>query len=303
MRVVGLALASLFVASAASASISVPPLVLGPGIATYNIDERDLLGEHSLGFPLPNSYVPGAFDVRVSSADLATFGDLNVTDNPFSLNAVATIVSAPGNGPIAAGRIFASGNVTFAFGVAGLNPGQLVPVGLTALLKASGAIDPVTGFDPNLFAGGIKALADLAIIDTAKPADAPFSGPYYYDFSTGSVLNSVNLQVDTIVNLVEGDVYYVEQSVELKGSIYQTGTTISASASADPTFIISPSYLASHPDVQLQVSPGLEAMIPAGASVPEPSTWTLLMLGVGFCGANIRARRGIKRRLEPTPMS
>jgi len=292
MRVAGLTLASFFVASAASASISVPPLVLGPGIATYDVYEKDLLGENGVGFPLPNSYVPGAFDVRKASANFATFADVNVADTPFSLNAAATIVSSPGVGPVAAGSIFASGNVTFAFGVAGPNPGQLVPVGLTAFVKASGAIDPVTGFDSNLLAGGIKALADLAIIDTAKPSDAPFSGPYYYDYSTGYTLNSVNMQIDTIVNLVEGDVYYVEQSVELRGSIYQTGSTISASASADPTFIISPSYLASHPDVQLQVSPGLEAMIPAGASVPEPSTWTLLLLGVGFGGANLRARRG-----------
>jgi hypothetical protein len=64
-------------------------------------------------------------------------------------------------------------------------------------------------------------------------------------------------------------------------------------ATVDPIFEINPTFLATHPGYSLEFSAGI-ASPPTSSTVPEPSTWAMLIvgfLGLGFAGWRRRAGR------------
>ena len=281
-------------ATSAAAGVSVSPLDLGQGIATYDVYAEDpLLGAVETPYPAPQSYVPGGppgvFDVLENPPGSLTFADVNVVDQPFSLNASAKTVPAPGTGDFT--TVFASGGVNFGFAVDGPVAGQIVPVTIQALLRANGATDPTTGFNTALGEGGILATATLSLFDSATYG-AGATG--YYSFTTGASLGAVDMPIDATVNLTEGDIYYVGESVLLQGGVYPGGSTISASAMADPVFSLPASFAAANPGVSLQISSGLQSLISAPAPVPEPSAWAMMILGLGLGGAALRGRPRVR---------
>ena len=65
------------------------------------------------------------------------------------------------------------------------------------------------------------------------------------------------------------------------------------SASVDPIFEINPAFLAAHPGYSLEFSAGI-ASPPVSSTIPEPSTWAMLI--VGFAGLGFGGwRRGRAR--------
>jgi hypothetical protein len=64
------------------------------------------------------------------------------------------------------------------------------------------------------------------------------------------------------------------------------------SARADPYFYIEPDFLSTHPGYSLTFSDGVvNAPIHAPTTVPEASTWAMMIIGMGFAGGSLRARR------------
>ena len=71
--------------------------------------------------------------------------------------------------------------------------------------------------------------------------------------------------------------------------------TGSAHASVDPVVTIDPTWLKEHPGYSLEFSPGV-----GNGAIPEPATWTMMILGAGLVGAGVRWRRApVVRRVAP----
>jgi hypothetical protein len=65
-----------------------------------------------------------------------------------------------------------------------------------------------------------------------------------------------------------------------------------ASARADPYFYIEPDFLATHPGYSLDFSAGVgNSPIHVPTTVPEASTWAMMIMGLGGIGAVARRRR------------
>lgn len=73
------------------------------------------------------------------------------------------------------------------------------------------------------------------------------------------------------------------------------GSYSSAQASADPRIFIDPGYLAAHPGLQLEISPGIGNIGPS--AVPEPAIWVSIIFGLAMTGAAMRTRRRHNRVL------
>lgn len=276
-------------ALALGANAQVAPGNLGQGIATYDITTYDpVTGGGGTPYPNPQSlvpsFVPGGVDIAIGAGTLA-YADLHVNDAPFSLSANTVLTPGGGAGPFTSSWEFASGNVTFGFAVNGNNPGALVAMNVVALLEATGAVDPKTGFANGV--GGIQAWAGLTLLDTNKPQNAAWAAPYVYNFSTGFITGHNQVNVNAPLNLLEDDIYYVEESVELQGDIIGKGTAINANAFADPTF----SLAHPTPGVNLVISPGLNSLVQNGGAAPEPGAWALMIAGLGVMGSGLRRRR------------
>ena len=66
------------------------------------------------------------------------------------------------------------------------------------------------------------------------------------------------------------------------------GGTVSGFAQADPFFAIDSGFLGQNPGYQLVFSDGVDNVL---SSVPEPATWTMMLVGVGMIGVGLRVAR------------
>lgn len=88
----------------------------------------------------------------------------------------------------------------------------------------------------------------------------------------------------------------VVQDVDLTAAItFESSTTVSGVRGSfdgtviiDPTFTIDPAFLQQHPGYFLQFSPGIGD---SATGVPEPATWTMMLVGFGGLGAAISVAR------------
>jgi hypothetical protein len=139
-----------------------------------------------------------------------------------------------------------------------------VPVTLDGDVFISGADQAILSagisWNENAGAAGVSTLDGLPMED--KPVHAAFI-----------VLSN---QVYNVVMEVKGDTC-------LFTCVHNAGDW---EASADPHLAIDPSFLAANPGYSLIFSPGV---IP-GPGVPEPSTWAMMVLGLGVVGWRLRSR-------------
>ncbi len=216
--------------------------------------------------------------------------------NTLVISATATAV------PMAGDRSFATGETDIQFSITATGTTGTVPVDVTAILKSQGQTDPANSF-------GVvgSAVAEASLYINAGGGDLAPANYTFFSCLTSSCLSAAVSEndVNTTINLLAGRTYSVTESVYVSASVLEAAPgvlTLSASASADPTFIINQNFLnlPGNSGATLIFSnsagPGGGAGggvgIPAGAGgAPEPSTWALMMIGVGGMGGALRKRR------------
>jgi hypothetical protein len=191
-------------------------------------------------------------------------------------------------------------SITFYITTSGVS--GLVPVDVTAILKSQGETDPANSF--GVFGA---AVAEASLYINAGGGDLAPSNYTFFSCHTQSCMSAAVSENDVTatINLLAGTTYSVSESVFVQAAVLDATTgavALSASATADPTFVINPAFLNlpgnSGATLIFSDSPGTGGGkgggIPGGGGVggaPEPSTWAMMMFGVGGMGAFLRRRR------------
>ncbi len=204
-------------------------------------------------------------------------------DNPLLITATATATPDGTTGDV--DSAYAYTYLTFFITPVGGTPGDIVPVHVTAAMSSIGQTDPITGVYGII--GVASGAENLNIFDNFS--ELP---PHYYIWN--------NQNVDATVTLIDGALYTVRETIYATAAVYGQGSSISATATADPTFVVPQGY-------GIAVSAGLTALTPTPADfpvtfyapsppgllpgVPEPGAWALAVVGMGLAGGALRRRR------------
>ena len=222
--------------------------------------------------PAPVTFTHCVVDSNVSDGAMtcilpgSALADLTLSPVTLAARASSPAVDASGiHGATAAAGL------TYSFEVLGGSPGDIVPIFIATTLATTGT-DPshAFGFATLQVHTGAAADISLAVCSNAScgTAGSSFSGAVSTRARSGDAGNALTLQVQAATgdSIVSG----------------------SASASADPFIFIDPSFPGAS-RYSVEVSPG----IGNSAAVPEPSSGTLLAVGVLTCSV----RRGLAHRL------
>ena len=203
-------------------------------------------------------------------------------DNPLQISATATANPDGTTGDV--DSAYAYTYLIFHITPVGGTPGSIVPVQVTAAMSATGENDPTVGVFGII--GVATGSENLNIFDNFS--ELP---PDYYIWN--------NQNVNATINLIDGVNYTVRETVYATAAVYGQGSSISATATADPTFTAPLGY-------GVAVSAGLSSLTPTPANfpttfytphrgpplgVPEPGTWVLALTGFGLAGGALRRHR------------
>ena len=227
--------------------------------ATYRVDLSDGFGPYTA----PGSYSAMSF---TDCTYFCSFEDASIVVPPGS--GFDPSLSIDGSAFLGPNAIFgdsvtatADASVKYYFEVSGPGP-AVVPVEMTFSATASATLSSAT-FKFSGVSGG-------------NPVD------YEYDCPTSCSLTDFPFMVDAdtpspISMLLYGSV----------GLIDEPGVSSAASFSAtlDPTITIDPIFLESHPGYSLVFSRN------PSTPVPEPGTWSMMLIGVAGLGVTARLRR------------
>jgi hypothetical protein len=271
-----------------AAAIGVTPSVTTTGSYGYSVGSCDIACDQVVNGSVTASAsqtIPVAgntFSLSAPTFAGSSTATSSSQDNPLLITATATANPDGTTGDV--DSAYAYTYLTFYITPVGGTPGALVPVQVTAAMNATGQTDPTVG----VF--GLIGLAtgheNLNIFDSFNELQ-----PNYYIWSDQDL--NVN------VNLIDGALYTVRETVYATAAVYGQGSSISATATADPTFTVPQGY-------GVAVSPGLTSLTPTPADfpptfytpphrplpgLPEPGTWTLALMGFGLAGGSLRRRR------------
>ena len=155
----------------------------------------------------------------------------------------------------------ASADLDYYFEVTGGSYGDAVPILIDTSLVTSGGVVK-GGFASITINGNQVAVACTNICGS----DISFTGPIS-------------------LTAYSGEAEYIDLYVQVDGQAGRAGT---AYASIDPYIHVDPSF-AQADDYAVIVSPGI-GNSPAGAGVPEPTTWAMILIGFGGLGGILRRR-------------
>jgi len=144
---------------------------------------------------------------------------------------------------------------------------------------------PADVFVPLTIRGYVSAAASGARAEAHAAID--YAGRAFYACSTvgyglgcGDLPSSAFLS-DSFSSLT-GVINWID--IFANGTVYKDGAY---SSYADPVIAIDPLFLADHPEFSLSFSSNLTS----GVAVPEPTTWALILVGLGMAGQAVRRRR------------
>ncbi len=194
----------------------------------------------------------------------------SVPGSPYYLSGGAATTAYPNPGATAYGGgygLFGGGNsmTTFQFAVVenpGFTgpPGMLVPVDVNAMLLASG-LGPTYTAKANISVSGASGNDLVASVCNVQA----YGTPLYTCPGNGNISTTLLEVPNTPITVGLG---------ALAGS-----NNGSATASADPSFFIDPSFALAQ-DYSIILSPGIGNPAP----VPEPGEWALMLSGIGLLG-------------------
>jgi hypothetical protein len=186
-----------------------------------------------------------------------------------AVQAGALAISAgPGN------AVSAGTGVQYFFEITGGNQGDHVPVIITTNLftsisSSAGARAGIT-VDTDLLNRGLPAFTAAATACSSNSSTACIgsNGASFTGALSLPAIDGVRAEVDisALIDAVDGG---------------------SGFAIADPMIVIDPTF-ANASQYTLTISPGVGNALP---SVPEPSSWALMILGAGLAGSALRRRR------------
>jgi hypothetical protein len=180
--------------------------------------------------------------------------------------------------------------------------------GTPATASSSGSyqievIGPANAPIPVEFRSNLRTFAYAPPVTSSTPLYSTAFGRAVFAWSQaadGAGQSFVACDSDNIGCVASGQIVLISETVMLDsnsavdillGSEAESSGHGSATASADPYFFIDPEFLSENPGYSIIVSPGVSNdPLPSGG-VPEPSAWTLALLGVGAIGGAMRSRR------------
>jgi hypothetical protein len=259
-----------------STSAQVPNAIFQLGAANTP-RENDLFSPGSVNGDGGNQGVAPATDSASASSSLTVLADGS---------------GSAGSRPDSGAEILYFGIVNFSPST----PSDLPPPQVTLVITASATAE-ATG---TAEAGSGVEIGPIMIDPNLGPGFSQFITGWEFSSTTTVVGVAAQTQPSTCLPVSCGDFNTAEVSVptgELFGVIVTAsgggspGNTQTAaySASADPFIQIEPTFLAEHPGLTLELSPNIEQHAPGASpsSIPEPSTWAMMLLGfagLGFVG-------------------
>ena len=295
------AAATAMAAAGSSGAVGVSPSVSTTASYVYNVGSCDIACDvinngavsASAGRTVPvagNTFSLSAPTFAGSSSAVASS-----QDNPLLISATAT--ATPDGTPGDRDSAYAETVLSFYITPVGGAPGTDVSVEITAALNSIGQTDSTPGAQLGIIGLG-TGYANLTITDNFS--ELP---PHYFSWSDcpfQGCVGPVNDNLDQTVNLIDGALYRVTETVFATAAVFGQGSSLTGTATADPTFIVQPGY-------SVAVSAGLSSLTPTPAAfpatfytpaplgpppaLPEPGTWVLALIGTGMAGAALRRRR------------
>jgi hypothetical protein len=242
-------------------------VTLAPTLAAALLTTLPGLASPIVTLPVPTS---GAECISVSGVVVDTTtgcsdggGTAAVTLSPFA--AVTASASAPPG--MSAG---ADASVNYDFEVVGGNPGDAVPLLITANLTTF-ANSTSAAYASIFIAPGLSSLGGTQVVACTNEAlctqPADFSGSIAVSVQSGSV-NSLGLEV-------------------ISGDVSSEGAE-NSSASADPLIVVDPSF-ANASEYSIVLSPGVANAV--GSAAPEPGSGFLVIGALGVLAGRKRIAR------------
>jgi hypothetical protein len=273
------ALLTAFLMSVAAPALALPPQLPG---GTNEADIGMAAGDitHPFATFNQNNFVAGDYSHSLAVGTGSATASISALNMPTPhLDALASVTSGP-TGSLGFGNADAQGFTNYSFLVSGVGDAPVT-------INASGS----AGFS-SLQTGG-QGGANLLL--RIREGDNGLNGPLILDEflnlnEVGGVCRTIcsdSFSVNSVFLLHTNTIYMVHMDVT--ASLFGGGPpgTNTAYANIDPTFTV-------HGPFTIQLSDGFGGGINlpgAGASVPEPASWALMVIGFGGLGAALRRRR------------
>lgn len=215
--------------------------------------------------------------------------------NPFNQPSTSASVSTPAQTSGYDNSAVASGGLSYFIYISGPDHNVSVPISFSALISASAGGDDGTGGNGN------EASVAQATFDLQEYSANPelVGNSFVADLLDRSIFAQTRFDsqpqggseaIADSVMVPTG--YFLDVAINGFANAQDGGVAL---ASADPYFSIDPAFLQNNPGYSLVFSPFVGNEPPVSSAVPEPSTWAMMLLGLGALGCIFSRKNGNTR--------